>query len=42
MSVLAGQPQRPGFVPTVSPGDRNVLDLNRQIDEEMAEEDGDV
>ncbi len=30
----AGQPSREGLAVSVNPVDRNVLDLNRQIDEE--------
>ncbi len=34
----AGQPSREGLAVSVNPVDRNVLDLNRQIDEEMGED----
>lgn len=34
----AGQPSREGLAVSVNPVDRNVLDLNRQIDEDMAAE----
>lgn len=36
----AGRAVRLRSADTVKPGDRNVMDLNRQIDEEMGE-DGD-
>lgn len=38
MSEAAGQPRRrrPDFSVDPHPGDRNVMDLNRQVDEEMA------